>query len=450
MNDLQDCLLDDTQMQAFIGQGYLKMHLPLGDDFHAQVYDETEKVFAAGGNPGDDIYDAVPLLHDVFSHPLIRGALTSILGEDYFMYPHRHCHLTPPRRQAQHDHKDSIPSDHFVRHHRVRWAMVFYYPQATPLAFGPTGVRPGTQYYLTPEAALQHDEIPMVGEAGDAVIVHYDVWHRGLTNHLDRNRYMNKFLFCRASEPTAPSWQNKSERWWPPASWAFNRDARPVWQSIWNWHLGRQETGHVDSPDMDMARLEHDLAGADEHAALNAAYTLAGGGNDGCAALFRYWPEEAVNRLAANVGARYRNPCELLSTHGLTAANGLSVPHLEKALEDENWWIRASAADRLGDIGVPARSAVPALAKALQDNSEWVRRNAAFSLGILDDEGESAGALGAHLTDAAPRVAQNASLALCKMAPCAQEARAALLAAGESSVKYVRTNSQLALQLMEQ
>ena len=447
MSSLQDFLLDDAQMLSFIGQGYVKLHLPVEADFHAQVFADTEEVFAAGQNPGDDIYDKVPLLQEVFGHPMVRGALTSILGDDYFMYPHRHCHLTPPQRQAQHDHKDSIPADHFVRQHRCRWAMAFYYPQDTSLAYGPTGVRPGTQYYVSHAAALQHDEIPMVGTAGDVVIVHYDLWHRGLANSLPRNRYMNKFLFCRSSEPTAPSWHNQSERMWPPMSWGFNHNAAPIWQSIWDWHRGVTGTnGYTAESIADQTAL---LSDGDERRALNAAYTLAASGEEGGEALFQHWPEEAVHKLEGNLSGRYRNPSELLSTHGITAAGAMSVPRLEKALQNENWWIRASAADRLGDVGLPARDSIPALVQALQDNSEWVRRNAAFSLGILDDSGASAAELGQHLSDNAPRVAQNASLALCKMACHAQVAQEDLVNALASPVKYVRANSQLALNIME-
>lgn len=62
MTALQDCLLNDEQMRSFISKGYIKLHLPLEADFHAQVYADTEKVFAESGHPGDAIYEAVPLL----------------------------------------------------------------------------------------------------------------------------------------------------------------------------------------------------------------------------------------------------------------------------------------------------------------------------------------------------------------------------------------------------
>lgn len=447
MASLQIYLLDDEQMRSFIGLGYLKLHLPMEADFHAQVFADTESVFTERGNPGDDIYDCVPLLHEVFGHPMVVGALTSILGDDYFMYPHRHCHLTSPQRQAQHDHKDSIPADHFVRQHRCRWAMAFYYPQDTPLAHGPTGLRPGSQYFVTREAAMLHDEIPMVGTAGDVVIVHYDLWHRGLSNSLDKNRFMNKFLFCRSSEPVAPSWNNQSETLMPPTAWGFNREGTPIWNSIWNWHRNspRAEVQQSDSASQQLDLLSN----TNEHLAMNAAYNLAALGEDGCEALFQYWPEEAVNKLESNLSGRYRNPCELLSSHGLTASGEISVTRLEEALNDESWWIRAGAADRLGDVGIPAQSSIPALVKTLQDDSGWVRRNAAFSLGVLDNDGSSAAVLGKHLDDSSSRVAQNASLALCKMACHAQAAQADLTRALESPIKYVRSNSQLALRIME-
>ncbi len=326
--------------------------------------------------------------------------------------------------------------------------MAFYCPQATPPAFGPTGVRPGTRYFLTPEAAWRHDEGPLAGQAGDVVIVHYDAWRRGLANTLNRNRYRNEFLSCRASEPTAPSWRHASPRGWPPASWGFNHNALPIWKSVWRWHLG--QAAEPDAPragaEADMGQLRTELAGADEHAAMNAAYALAASGEEGCAALFERWPEEAAQRLESNISGRYRNPCELLSPHGITAANDVSVPRPEAALASDRWRIRAGAADRLGDIGRPARGAIPRLAAALQDSSEWVRRNAAFSLGLPDDEGISARALGHCLTDSASRVAQNASLSLCKME--AQDAADALSQAAHSDIEYVRANAQLALRLM--
>lgn len=230
-------------------------------------------------------------------------------------------------------------------------------------------------------------------------------------------------------------------------SWGFSRDASPIWNSIWNWHRGAAGGDH-QQPNA-KPNLRKSLSASVKHLALNAAYNLAASDEEGCEELFQRWPEEAANKLESNLSGRYRNPGELLSSHGLTAAAEKSVRRLDEALTDQNRWIRASAADRMGDVGLPARGSIPALLKALQDESEWDRRNAALSLGVVDDDGISAVELGRHLDDTANRVAQNASLALCKMALHLQAAQSDLNRALDSQVNYVKANSQLALKIME-
>ena len=61
----------------------------------------------------------------------------------------------------------------------------------------------------------------------------------------------------------------------------------------------------------------------------------------------------------------------------------LKVERLIKALQDQEWEVRASAALALGDIGADAKDAVPALVKALQDQDEWVRSRATLALGRI-------------------------------------------------------------------
>ena len=77
--------------------------------------------------------------------------------------------------------------------------------------------------------------------------------------------------------------------------------------------------------------------------------------------------------------------------------------------DDAAWWVRATAADTLGDIGKPATDAVPALIRALEDESEWVRRNSVNALGTI-----GAGMDGsiAALKDAHPLVRSSAVSAL--------------------------------------
>ena len=54
--------------------------------------------------------------------------MTGILGSNYIMHPHRHCHYNFQNRKEQGIHQDSYEDDEYVRHHRTRWVMVFYHP----------------------------------------------------------------------------------------------------------------------------------------------------------------------------------------------------------------------------------------------------------------------------------------------------------------------------------
>jgi len=91
------------------------------------------------------------------------------------------------------------------------------------------------------------------------------------------------------------------------------------------------------------------------------------------------------------------------------------VKRLEALLEDDAWWVRAAAADVLGDIGLPASSARPALFRALGDEDAWVRRNASDALAVLgcfsDDD---APALRDALGDEDERVRRNIAFALAR------------------------------------
>jgi hypothetical protein len=83
----------------------------------------------------------------------------------------------------------------FLHAYRV---MAMYYPQATTIELGPTGILPGSQYFYQMDPFGKEDsilleqwgtkELPLVCKAGTVVIIHYDIWHRGLFNSGKSNR----------------------------------------------------------------------------------------------------------------------------------------------------------------------------------------------------------------------------------------------------------------------
>jgi hypothetical protein len=178
------------------------------------VYDDITAVLAARqDNPGDAILDLVPALHQVWNHPKVRGTLISLLGADYRMNSHRHCHVSPPGMPSQSWHQDGVNK----RHHQVRTLLGFYYPQEVTADLGPTAVLPGTHFRNAPTDQMAtyanfREQVLLTVPAGTVAIIHYDIWHAGTRNEGNRTRYGCKFLFDRTSEPSAPSWNHDPEQ----------------------------------------------------------------------------------------------------------------------------------------------------------------------------------------------------------------------------------------------
>jgi hypothetical protein len=74
-------------------------------------------------NPGNNILPVMPALQQVFDDPVVRGALTGLLGEQYVMHAHRFPHPSFPGRKEQQWHKDSYFGFQETRAHRPNWLM---------------------------------------------------------------------------------------------------------------------------------------------------------------------------------------------------------------------------------------------------------------------------------------------------------------------------------------
>lgn len=241
-------LLKDQEVIDFIINGYMLVELDFPPEFHQSVCDQIDAVFERRGNPLDDILDEVPDLHKVYNHPKVRGAFISLLGEDYQMNSHRHCHYSGKGAKGGHWHQDSLN----VRHHRIMRCLGMYYPQDVTEDMGPTVVLPGTQYHNTPSSLMAsymnfRDQVPLTVKAGTVAITHYDIWHAWMDNRSDKHRRMLKFLFDRVSEPTGPTWDADPEAGLYVGVGAKNLPIddmtaaykhRRLWADVWRWLHG--------------------------------------------------------------------------------------------------------------------------------------------------------------------------------------------------------------------
>ena len=414
--------LSEAQMRDFVANGYISLKPDLPESFHREIYETTEKAFERVGNPGNNILPMVPQLQQVFDHPQISGALTSILGENYYLHPHRHCHFNKPSSEGQKLHKDSWSRFQ----HRTRWTMAFYYPQDTPVERGPTGIVPGSHYYNNQPSADVGEETPLWGEAGSVTIVHYDLWHRATPNLVELPRYMVKFLFVRVEEPTAPTWDGEGAAW--------DTD-NPMWNSVWNWYRGASPAnGGITG---DRSALLKALRSEDETEALQAAYGLARAGQDVAADLSNLLGDESAY-VRRNAG------------YALSAMDGQAVAALMEGLSDTDTTRRAAAADVLGDIGRAARDSEAMLVNALRDEQQVVRLNAAHALGTIDGNGLRAGALADALESEEDEwVRRYVALSLLRLGSDAADAVPQLKQAALSDPnRYVQAKSLEALQRM--
>ena len=420
---MDSILLDDSRMQSFIADGYTVVKTDLPADFHQSIYGQIEEVLTAEGNPGNNLLPRIPDLQQVFDQPQVTGALTSILGPGYYLHPHRFCHFNKPGSEGQGLHKDSWSR----RHHRLRWAMAFYYPQDTPVERGPTGVVPGSHYRNHLDQGDEGREVALTGEAGTVAIVHYDLWHRATPNSTEQDRYMVKFLFVRLEEPDGPSWDATGK------PWAGNGHAEaPMWHSMWEWYGGQSEGFAADTGER--SALLQALAGDSEAASQAAAYVLGRAGEPAVGPLIdclRQGPEH----VQRNAG------------YGLAAAGPAAVEALAQACTDDDPAVRLAAVDSLGDMGRASAPAVPALQRALSDASDQVRGHAAEALGAMSALPaavleELAGVLG----DDDEWVRRNAALGLARLGSAAEAVQPAVVAALDDPNRYVSAKAAKTLE----
>ena len=463
MSDSQ-YLLSDAQMRQYITRGFVVLKTNLPASLHETIYQKTEEAFEKEGNPGNNILPRVPELNQVFADPVLRGGLQSVLGPGFVMHAHRHPHINPAHSDGGGWHKDSYWGYSKVRYHRTRWAMIFYYPQDVALENGPTAVMAGTQYYnarVEDEASEVH--VPVLGAAGTAALVHFDLWHRAMPNSTDRTRYMMKFQFARTAEPSRPSWDNRSLEW--PGDGADKH--RGMWSQIWDWHCGKKGRG-IAANGHSLAALKKALAAAGEAERLAAADSLGALGEDAVPAVpalaraLRDAAETVQLNAAYALGAvgvaalpallealddAEEGP-RLAAAYGLSAVGAAAVPALLQVLDHARDHVRGFAAYALGEIGAAAgEGAVEALAGMVGDSSEWVRRNVAEALGTIECHPAAAvPALIELLEDEDAQVRFNTPYALAHYGAAATPALGALSRVLDDENRYVSGHAMTALQ----
>jgi hypothetical protein len=409
----QPALLGDAAMAGFVTEGYHMMHPELPAGYHEMIREK----FDVGGIGGNNMVAQVPELMTLFDNPEINGALQSVLGSDYHLHHHRAAHIKRgvETTNGQRHHKDSVGNsrvcvDSKRRHHRTRWCMLLYFPQETPVELGPTAIVPQSQYMLRydmrphpgrlgydgPDDVELEEELPCAGPAGTCCLIHYDMLHRAMASRLDQTRHMLKFIICRMSEPTAPSWDHTPGKW--DAWQASDHPQAQVHAAIWHWHLGSHNDmlcrgSPLGSPAATAATVEQlaaRLRSANEETAVDAAYALGGrGGPESAAALVAALAEATPAQKDWSGNGNGGTDTATSAGYGLVnTRDGCAVAEiLELLASGPPVALKARAIDALADMGLPAAPALPQLLDALDDEAWDVRRRAAEGLGLVGQVG---------------------------------------------------------------
>ena len=116
--------LTDAEMQSFVRNGYIKFRPDYPPELHEAIRRKTDEMLEKWGNPRNNLLPRIPEIQQVFDHPRVHGALSSILGDDYYLHLHRHVHSNMPGSKGQGMHKDSLNNSRFAvddnrRHHHT-------------------------------------------------------------------------------------------------------------------------------------------------------------------------------------------------------------------------------------------------------------------------------------------------------------------------------------------
>ena len=422
-------LLTDAQMRHFIVNGYVTVTTTLPAQLHNVIYEKTMTVFDKEGNPGNNLIPRIPEIQKILDDPNVAGTLTSLLGADYYMQPHRHPHYNPPGSKGQGMHQDGGKR----WSHHTRRLLVFYYPQDTPLALGPTGVVPMSHYYSTREGAEVSPEQPIVGKAGTVAFANYDLWHRAMPNSSETRRYMMKFLYARMSEPQEPTWAN-TETDWANGDPVGPGEHQEMFRHLWNWHRGVEDNDwRGTSKGESLSGLISALNSTSESVGLQAAYELPRFGEKAVPALVQCLQDESEMTR--------RHAC-----YAINAVGSAAVESLRGALKDSREYVRNNASEALGDLGDKAKPAVPALVETLSDSSSTVRSHTIEALGTTSQSSSIAvPGLVKALDDANDGIRRNAVFALARIGKNAAEAVEGLQNVLFDANRYVRGDAVHAL-----
>tara|TARA_B100000579_G_scaffold428746_1_gene439428 strand:+ start:964 stop:1743 length:780 start_codon:yes stop_codon:yes gene_type:complete len=210
-------LLGDSEVANFIVNGFHLIEPDLPDELNESIASQLDIL---DYNPGDAITDVVPDLTKIIENNHVRGAIISLLGNEFELQKHRHWHCKLPASKHMNWHQDGINNRDTI----ITRFLALYYPREVTADMGPTIIVPSTQFRNAPTDRMAHytnirGQIPLTVKAGTVALTHYDLWHGTAANTSNQKRHMIKFLLRRTKPNNKPSWNHNPENMGKSTDW---------------------------------------------------------------------------------------------------------------------------------------------------------------------------------------------------------------------------------------
>ena len=410
-------LLNDEQVRRFITDGFLTFEPDVDPRVHETVDDKLRFATEHEFPPGNNVLARVPEIWEVLRSSTIRGALTSLLGPNYYVHPHRAIHTSRPVEDKdatfERDfngppmgkgsmagsgwHQDAQSPLSRARHHTPKYLIGFYFPHDTPELMGPTRVQAGSYLFSEPHEPTGV-VLPDHVAAGTMILLHFDMVHAAWPNRTDQTRYMIKIVFSRTEHPKVPTWFNTETDWIEPEERLAEVDLNPAWQYIWNWGRGTTEIKQNGTNDL------IGLNSVDEEKRMRSVYAHFSDGE--IASLveqaksvagqdfherrkFTNKEGQTIPRDHVVGGERRWNERAIVfddAFYALSTAGKRAIDPLCQLTEHSDPWVRLGAAFALGEIGPDAAGAMPWLVKLLSDDHQQVVRQTLDAIASIGEE----------------------------------------------------------------
>jgi hypothetical protein len=192
--------LTDEDVVQFCKQGFVVLEAVVPDEVNRRT---TAFLDEHPGMEPNEILGETWFFDAVIKNPAATGVLRSLLGAGFLLPTILSNHrIECPRQINCGWHRDSGS----IFTPRLDFLQVFYYPQDTPQALGPTELLPSSHFIRGRRRFMEHYGNIRYGvwtaaPAGSIFITHYSIWHRATAATASGVRNLLKYNYWRTALP---------------------------------------------------------------------------------------------------------------------------------------------------------------------------------------------------------------------------------------------------------